>query len=305
MVELASPTRPDTLPLVHTQIAVAIPCLNTQKKIGDVVIKARQYADEVIVINDGSTDLTARIADLAGATVINHPVNLGKGAAMKTAASNTDADILVFMDGDGQHDPEDIPNLILPILQGKADFVIGSRFLSDSKITSIPLSRKITNGLASVVISVLISFIIPAFQSIHSNSKKGSPGTYSPLYAISEWKTNPSSPFSLYRLITGKFKWITDCTSGFTAVKRKNWEKLNLVSDQYQIETEMIFEQAKNGFVIAETPISCNWQGNLSRLSVLKDGLKTILILTRKVAHYSNSKSGSELGSTEVEVSST
>jgi glycosyltransferase involved in cell wall biosynthesis len=283
------------------KVVAAIPCLNTQNTIGDIVKLAKEYVNEVIVIDDGSTDLTAIVAQVAGAVVLRHDRNRGKGAAMKTAAAHIDADIIVFIDGDGQHDPSDIPALLKPILEAKADFVIGSRFLSGSKTSYVPVGRKATNVLASVVISFIISFLQPVVGLL--NRKSAFKPKFSSPFSLSLHRLNQSQQRNKarsnylkreklqpladnYRLLNSGFKWVSDCTSGFTAMRLDNWRKLNLASDGYQIETEIIFEQAKNGFIIAETPISCDWKGSLSRLSIIKDGVKTLLLLARKFVDH-------------------
>ena len=111
------------------KILVAMPAYDEEKYIGSLVLKARQYADEVIVIDDGSKDQTAEVARLAGATVIRHAENRGKGAAIQTIlakARERNADVLVLLDSDCQHNPDEIPRLIAPIWGG-FDLVIGSR----------------------------------------------------------------------------------------------------------------------------------------------------------------------------------
>lgn len=123
----------------------AIPCYNEALSVGSVVLKARRYVDEVLVIDDGSTDDTRAIAQEAGAVVITHQKNAGKGAAVKTAleyARVRGFEYLVLLDGDGQHDPDEIPRLLTPVKEGNADLVIGSRFLDDTKST-IPFYRRI------------------------------------------------------------------------------------------------------------------------------------------------------------------
>ena len=105
---------------------------NEEETIGSVVTRALRYVDEVICIDDGSSDASARIAEACGATVIRHRVNRGYGGALKTLflrASQLDADALVLLDSDGQHETADIPKLLKPILDGEADFAIGSRFV--------------------------------------------------------------------------------------------------------------------------------------------------------------------------------
>lgn len=113
-------------------IIAAIPCFNEELFIGSVVLKAKDYVDQVIVIDDGSTDKTALVAEKAGAAVIKHDSNQGKGAAVSTAfehARETGCRALVLLDGDGQHEPAYIPSLVKPVLDGEADMVVGSRFL--------------------------------------------------------------------------------------------------------------------------------------------------------------------------------
>lgn len=113
-------------------ILAAIPAYNEEVAIGSVVLRAKKHVDRVLVIDDGSSDNTAAIAELAGATVIRHGQNQGKGMALRQAfvyARECSADILVCLDADGQHNPDEIPRLLLPIKNGDVDMVIGSRFL--------------------------------------------------------------------------------------------------------------------------------------------------------------------------------
>ena len=124
------------------KIAAAIPAFNEEQYIGSVVLKTRQYVDETIVVDDGSSDQTAKIARLAGATVVQHTSNQGYGATIKTIlveAKKRDISILVLLDGDSQHNPDEIPNLIKPILEG-FDLVIGSR---EQQKNDIPGYRRV------------------------------------------------------------------------------------------------------------------------------------------------------------------
>jgi len=115
-----------------SRVVVAIPSYNTQNTIANVITNAKKYVGEVIVIDDGSSDLTGKIAIAKGAIVIRHEVNKGYGETIKScfkAALDKKADILITIDGDGQHDPNDIPLIINPMIKEGVDLVIGSRSL--------------------------------------------------------------------------------------------------------------------------------------------------------------------------------
>lgn len=112
-------------------VGVIICTLNEEKSIADLVRKARKHADEVCVVDGHSTDRTVKNAKEAGAVVI-YDHQKGKGEAIRTAISDKNYDIFVFMDADCSHDPEEIPKLVKPILSGKADHVTGSRLLGGS-----------------------------------------------------------------------------------------------------------------------------------------------------------------------------
>jgi len=111
------------------RVLAGIPAYNEASYVGSIVLQARQYVDEVVVVDDGSTDNTARIAELAGATVIRHDENRGKGVAIQSIlaeARKRNPDIVVLLDADSQHDPNEIPAFLKAILEG-SDLVIGSR----------------------------------------------------------------------------------------------------------------------------------------------------------------------------------
>ena len=136
----------------NPKVIAAIPCFNEERFIGSVVVKARKYVDKVIVVDDGSTDATAEVAEAAGAEVIRHKKNEGKGVAIKSAfewAREEGCRALVLLDGDGQHEPADIPILLRPVLEGEADMVVGSRFLAMS--SNIPRYRRIGQHLLTLV----------------------------------------------------------------------------------------------------------------------------------------------------------
>src|SRR5687767_12114344 len=130
--------------LAMPKVTVAIPAFNEERFIGSVVIKALQYTNDVIVIDDGSSDSTIYIAEQAGARVLRHEVNKGKSEAVNTAlgyARRNGSDALVFIDGDGQHKPDEIEQVLAPVRRKEADMVIGSRFLSIK--SDIPSYRRV------------------------------------------------------------------------------------------------------------------------------------------------------------------
>ena len=126
----------------HAKVLVAIPAFNEGPTIGSVVLKARQFASEVVVVDDGSVDDTAETAALAGAHVIQHARNLGKGVAIRSAwlyAREHSPEAFVLLDGDHQHDTNDVPRLVETVLSGNADVVIGVRW---GKTSGMPIYRR-------------------------------------------------------------------------------------------------------------------------------------------------------------------
>ena len=126
------------------KIIIGIPAYNEEKNIAGIITKLKNVSNDIIVCNDGSTDLTANIAEDMGAIVVNHEKNLGYGGAIRSIflkAKDLEGDVLVTFDADGQHRIEDIDGVISPILDNQSDIVIGSRFLDDSE-KEVPQYRK-------------------------------------------------------------------------------------------------------------------------------------------------------------------
>ncbi|TEB11063.1 glycosyltransferase family 2 protein [Pelotomaculum propionicicum] len=131
----------------NDNVLIAIPAYNEELNIEKVVLSSLRYG-RVLVIDDGSTDRTAAVAESCGANVLKHNVNKGKGIAINTAfkyARSSSVSILVLIDGDGQHDPHDIPRLVKVISDG-ADMVVGSRYLGNNQ-KSIPFYRMIGQNI--------------------------------------------------------------------------------------------------------------------------------------------------------------
>ena len=156
---------------------VGIPAYNEEKTIGDVVKKSLQYSDKVLVVDDGSTDNTVKIAQENGATVISHKKNEGYGAAVITLfdrARHDDVDILTIIDGDGQHDPEQIPLLVNTLQENNVDVVIGSRFLDKNSSTPGYRKRgiKIITSAANFGSDFKVSDAQSGFRSYSKNAIK-------------------------------------------------------------------------------------------------------------------------------------
>ena len=123
-----------------SKIIAVIPAYNEESTIGEVIKRVQKYVNEIIVVNDGSTDSTAKIADEAGAFVFTNDYNMGLGVTMKNGlriAKRLKADIIITIDADGQYLPEEIPNILEPIINLEADLVLGSRVNNKSKMRII------------------------------------------------------------------------------------------------------------------------------------------------------------------------
>jgi glycosyltransferase involved in cell wall biosynthesis len=164
-------------------VSIVIPAFNESHNIGNLITSIRSmYADfEVIVIDDGSTDQTAQVAASAGALVFRHPYNIGNGAAIKTGIRNAKGRKLVFMDGDGQHDPNDIQRLVDEL--DTHDLVVGARPTGGQASIIRALGNRIYNCMASYVAKFPIEDLTSGFRAVKSKLAKEFiyllPNTYS------------------------------------------------------------------------------------------------------------------------------
>lgn len=147
MVEklVEKPTAPRIMGAEEPLVVVGIPAYNEERSIGRVVLQARKFGGLVVVCDDGSSDMTAEISEGLGAIVVRHEKNMGYGAAIQSLfkqAKKLNADVLVTVDGDGQHDPSEVPDVAQPVLDGSADVVVGSRFASRHGTQSMPFYRR-------------------------------------------------------------------------------------------------------------------------------------------------------------------
>ena len=151
------------------KISIVLPAKNEAGAIQQTVkaIKQLNRVDEIIVVNDGSTDDTAQIAEQAGAKVISHPYSKGNGAAIKTGARNATGDIIIFMDADGQHDANDIFKLIERIEKGY-DLVVGARQKGSQASIGRGIANKLYNNLATYMSDHPVEDLTSGFRAVRA-----------------------------------------------------------------------------------------------------------------------------------------
>ena len=148
------------------KITVGIPAFNEEKNIASIISRLKDFTDSIIVCDDGSSDMTAKIAEDMGAILVKHPKNLGYGAAIRTIflkSKDLESDVLVTLDGDGQHQILDVEKILKPIEKNQADIVIGSRFLD--KKSDVPKYRELGINVITKVTNVSIKNKITDAQS--------------------------------------------------------------------------------------------------------------------------------------------
>jgi glycosyltransferase involved in cell wall biosynthesis len=152
--------------MTEANVSVVIPAFNESQNIGELIQQIKQrYPDfEIVVVDDGSADNTAEVATDAGARVYSHPYNIGNGAAIKSGIRVATGDILVFMDADGQHDPEDIKKMLeyMP----EFDMVVGERIRGSQASICRALGNRVYNWLGSYVTKFKIKDLTSGFRAV-------------------------------------------------------------------------------------------------------------------------------------------
>jgi len=147
------------------KIVALIPAYNEERTIQEIIRNTKKFVSEVIVVDDNSTDRTKDLATLEGANVISHKKNKGYGAAIITGIKYSlkeKADIVVLLDADTQHNPNEIDSIVKPLIENKGDLVIGSRFLNNMKI---PVYRKFGIKFITDLMNILTGAKITDAQS--------------------------------------------------------------------------------------------------------------------------------------------
>lgn len=161
---------------MHMHLSIVLPAKNEAAAIGATVEKihaqlARMNLEacaEILVVNDGSTDDTAAVAQAAGARVVHHPYSKGNGAAIKTGTRAAQGEVLVFMDADGQHDPADIPRLLDKLNQGH-DMVVGARQKGSQASVGRGLANGLYNRLASWMTGHKVEDLTSGFRAVRAD----------------------------------------------------------------------------------------------------------------------------------------
>lgn len=152
------------------KISVVLPAKNESGAISQTIeeIHQLQLAHEIIVVNDGSTDQTKQVAEQAGAYVISHPYSKGNGAAIKTGACHATGEVIVFMDADGQHDPQDIPRLLEKINEGY-DLVVGARQRGSQASIGRGIANTLYNNLATYMTDHKVEDLTSGFRAVRAD----------------------------------------------------------------------------------------------------------------------------------------
>jgi len=211
---------------MNEKIFIVIPAYNEETVIQDVIreIKNEGY-DNIIVVDDGSKDRTCEKAkEINGITVLRHKINRGKGAAAKTgieAAKLMEADIIITIDGDGQHDPKDIENLINPITKKNFDVVLGTRLKNPD---GMPFHKKIHNWIANIITWYLFGLWVTDSQSGFRAYSKKAADLINTRYDRYEYDSEVIREIYIYKL---KFKEVP-IKVRYTEYSKSKLEKQNI-----------------------------------------------------------------------------
>jgi glycosyltransferase involved in cell wall biosynthesis len=223
--------------MARCELSIVIPVFNEAASLAALIesIHALRLARaEIIVVDDGSTDDSAEVALNAGAVVIRHPYNIGNGAAVKTGIRAAKGRLLLFMDGDGQHKPEDIPKLLAEA--GTYHMVVGAR----AKGSKLRFHRYAANQLYN-----MLATYVTQFQ-------------------------------------------IQDLTSGFRVLTRREALRfIDLLPNTFSYPTTLTLAFLRSGFTVRYVPIRTLYRAGQSKISLVTDGIRFLLIITKIATLFS------------------
>ena len=220
---------------IHPRLVAVIPCYNEERNIRGIIENTLKQVHHVIMVDDGCTDNTVKIIKDLPIQILQHEKNLGKGAALRTGFDEAihHGDIIITIDGDGQHTPERIPDFVDAILNTPAHIVIGSRFLGETR--QMPWLRKFTNGLTNTIIRTF--FKMP----------------------------------------------VTDTQSGYRAFRKEVLEYTDTVEPRFVMETEILINAKKLGFIIAEIEIATIYGvGEQSKMQPTREAKEWLIMISKK-----------------------
>ena len=225
------------------KICILIPVFNEAKALGALLKRLIQDKGfDVLVVDDGSTDGSGQIAQDKGARLIHHPVRMGKGKSLKDGfrmVLEKNYDGVLMMDGDGQHDPQDLEGFFKVLSSNQPIIVTGNR-MADAQ--GMPVVRYLTNRFMSIIIS------LASGQSI------------------------------------------ADTQCGYRYISCEVLRNLNLQSDDFEIETEILMQASKKGYKIISIPIATIYRNEESHIHPVKDTMRFIAYFVKEVFFSKNSR---------------
>jgi len=216
-----------------SKVCILIPAYNESAQIGQLVRSLRSKGHVPVVVDDGSQDNTAEEARSAGADVITHERNMGKGVSLKTGIEyilKEGYDAVLIMDGDAQHSADDIQKFVVLADKRHDTFIIGNR-MDDTK--NMPIERKLTNKFMSYIVSRICGQNIP------------------------------------------------DSQCGFRLIKRKLLEKIDIESERFEVESELLIKASRAGADIISVPIETFYGEEESKINPFRDTFRFVIFLLK------------------------
>jgi glycosyltransferase involved in cell wall biosynthesis len=250
------------------RVVALIPAFNEDRFIGSVILKTFDYVDQVVVVDDGSLDKTVGVAEAAGAMVIQHGINLGKGHALNTGLAKVkemDPDAVVVLDADGQHDPSEIPGLVLKVLGCDSSESANQKYLGHSSSHEEDHENSLIDSFPRADIVIGSRYL----ENVSEVPKHR---------ILGHWVFN-----KLTRFASGVNA--TDSQSGFRAFSPRALEVLSFSSGGFSVESEMQMLAHEHGLLVVDTPITVVYREKPKR-NVFHHGMQVLTGVLRLIGQY-------------------